>query len=86
MISTKENTALKKIFGNHYTSNVIEVLVKNNVKDTSGKTHSAEFIRQVFKGYREHEAIELAILEAAAIEKKRKKELARKKKQILKSA
>lgn len=86
MISTQEKTALKKILGEHYTSNVIEVLEKHNVKDTSGKTHSAEFIRQVFNGHREHEAIELAILEAAAIEKKRKKELARKKKQILKSA
>ena len=86
MISTKERTALKKIFGSSYVTNVVAILEEKGIKDTSNKTHSAEFIRQVFNGHREHEAIELAILEAAAIEKRRKKDLARKKKQILKSA
>lgn len=86
MISTKERTALKKIFRSSYVTNVVAVLEEKNVKDTSNKTHSAEMIRQIFNGHREHLEIETAILEAAAIEKKRQKDLARKKKQILKSA
>ena len=86
MISTQEKTALKKILGNHYTDNVIAVLEEKEVLDTSGKTHSAQMIREVFNGNREHIQIEEAILEAASIEKRRQKALARKKKQILKSA
>lgn len=85
MISSKEKNALKKILGEHYTSNVIELLEKKGIKDAFSKTHSSEMIRQVFNGYRENIEIEEAILEAASIEKKRQKELARKKKQLLKS-
>ena len=84
-ISTQEKTALKKLLGDHYTSNVIEVLEKHNVKDTSGKTHSAEFIRQVFNGYREYLPVENAIVEAAQIEQKAQKVRNRKKKQLLKT-
>lgn len=86
MISNKEKTALKKIFGSSYVNNVIAVLEDKKVKDTSGKTHSPEMIRQVFNGHREHIEIEEAILEAAIIEKKRQKTLKRIKSRILKSA
>jgi hypothetical protein len=85
MISKREQKALKNLFGNHYTSNVIAVLELKGVKDTSNKTHSSEMIRQVFNGKREHEEIEEAIIEAALIEKKKLKDLKRKKEKLLKS-
>ena len=86
MINSHEKKGLKAILGNHYTNLVIEVLEAKGIKDTKGNIHSTQMIREVFNGNREHLEIEEAILEAAAIEKKRQKTLARKKKQLLKSA
>jgi DNA-binding ferritin-like protein len=86
MISIKEKTALKKIFGKSYVSNVQEILANNKVKNNAGESHSAEMIRQVFNGHREHIEIEEAIIEAADLEKKRQKQLKRIKSRILKSA
>ena len=86
MISTHEKKGLKAILGNHYTNLVIEVLEAKGIKDTKGNTHSAQMIREVFNGNREHLEIEEAIIEASIIEQKKQKALARKKKNLLKSA
>jgi hypothetical protein len=85
MIAKKEREAFKKIFGNHYTDDVKAVLIKNEVKDTSNKTHSSTMIRQVFNGLRNHEEIELAIYKAAENKIISKKAIARKRNKILKS-
>jgi len=86
MITSQEKAAFKKILGNHYTLNVIAVLEAKGIKDTSGKTHSPQFIRQVFNGYREYLPVENAIVEAAQIEQKAQKLRNRKKINLLKSA
>jgi phage host-nuclease inhibitor protein Gam len=85
MITIKERKAIKNILGNHYTNHVIATLKAKKIVSASGKTHSSEFIRQVFNGYREHLEIEGAILEATAIEKKYARDLKRKKDKLLKS-
>jgi hypothetical protein len=86
MISKIERKVFKNILGSHYTDNVTEVLIANKIKDTAGKTHSPQMVRQVFNGTRNHKEIELAIIDAVKIEKKKAAILKRKKSKLLKSA
>ncbi|MFV9552052.1 hypothetical protein [Algibacter sp. PT7-4] len=65
MISKEENSRLKEVLGNHYTSLVLAELKKRGVVNKNNKPHTANQVRVVFNGGREHEKIEEAIYSAA---------------------
>jgi hypothetical protein len=85
MILEDQTKAFKAILGSHYTSKVQEVLEKEGVKDTSGKTHSRKMITQVFNGETSHALIEDAIVKCVASINKLKIKQDSKKKNLLKT-
>ena len=85
MITPEQKKAFTEVLGNYYTSKVKPVLIKNDVKDNKGETHSSSMIINVMNGL-EFQPIELAIIEAVAIEKKKQAAIKRRKDKLLKSA
>lgn len=86
MISKSERKRLKKILGNRYTNAVLKQLNAQGVVNENGKPYSANMIRVVFNGYRNHAIIEEAIYQAAELAKQQAKKEQAKRKRILKSA
>ena len=85
MITEDQKKAFKEILGNHYTAKVISVLKKEGVKDTSGKTHSAKMITQVFNGETPHVLIEDAIIKAVQVQVAKNQRAERKKERLMNS-
>lgn len=86
MITEDQKISFKKVLGNHYSKKVRAVLVKEGIKDNSGKTHSSKMIVQVMNGETSHILIEDAIIKAVEHQQKENKKLERKKNRLLKSA
>ncbi|WP_028890845.1 hypothetical protein [Tenacibaculum sp. 47A_GOM-205m] len=80
MITKSEKNKLKKILGHRYVADVLNCLRSRGIKNKDGEEYSASMIHNVMNG-QSHEEIETAIYELAA----RKKEAAKKRKDLLKS-
>lgn len=84
MISKREYKLMIEVLGVHYTPKVMPYLKKLGLKNEKNKDYSVLSVRQITNGYRENEAIELAILQLVNKTLKAKKAMALKRKKLLK--
>ena len=80
MITSKEQIAIKKTLGNHYTKKVLNELARKKIFNAKGNEFAPADIRKIVTGDWENESLEIAILNLVkrTINKQKKDALKRK--------
>lgn len=84
MISKQEKKLIIETLGSQYTPKVMPWLKKLKIKNEKKECFSTTSIRMITNGFRENEVVELAIMQLVNETNKAKKEMALKRKSLLK--
>lgn len=84
MITKKQRIELKRIFGAHYATAVSQILINKGVVNKNNSIpYSNSYIYKVFKGIRNNDEVEAAILEFASLKQSKTKKITNQKNKLL---
>ena len=83
-MTTKQIAEIKRVLGSRYAPKIIAYLTKKKIFNAKGEPFSNDSIQKIVKSIQRNDAVERAILQLVAIEKRKLKKLETDKKTILK--